>query len=613
MNPSRKERGDIVEIRVHGIGLHRAYSALDEPPLESNHVQIVTAPIIEHPLYLINWSRASRNRGSRILGSFIWYLSFPFTLVNTVGYMGVPRTLSRTFLRMVVVITSVWLATAVTVWGSAIVETIIEPFTSHANRYVSAFLICALIPGTVIAAISYRQIVQRKTSTKVGYCSAVACVLAVAAVAWLLYLNNASALPGKRQETYRQIHGGFQSFSLQENPQDPVKWVVTSAAIPLLLAMLIGLFILIRRGRSTEHGASYSGAVLVIFLSVLLVVTVGSIVRQIASAVVKYADNYIGNTIPSAAPHVFTGFWFDLIPAASVGFFVLFLTFALFVYGLNVGSVRSRARGYRRSRDGIPQIVKRESVVHNLLSHVGVLLPIAVIVSAIAILSAVVIVSFAGRIVSPDIVIKYQLILLTLVVVIRFDWLYHSWTKLRIFCEMVGDIAGFWAPDIVPLACDSYRPAAIEAIGSLVSQNPRASVALVGHSQGSVLCVWYVSQLCNDEQQTVEVEALIAGKSNRITLVTCGSPVQSLYATFFPAFFDKELFERVSRSSCEWLNFWRRTDPIATPVLVGDNDEPRVYNCDITELATEPTLGHSHYWRDVRMNYHVRRALGTMP
>ena len=108
-----------------------------------------------------------------------------------------------------------------------------------------------------------------------------------------------------------------------------------------------------------------------------------------------------------------------------------------------------------------------------------------------------------------------------------------AWIK-SIF-EMVADIAGFWSPRSVPLAGASYRAILLEGIDSAIEQADKDPVTLVGHSQGSVVCAWCMFSL--------------RGPQPRITLFTCGSPLWSLYAAFFPTYFGRALFQRVAANS----------------------------------------------------------------
>lgn len=84
-----------LEIRVHGIGDHDAWSALGSAPLADvpggPKADVTCPPILpKHRLWLINWSRRSRRAAG-----LLWYVALPFSLVNVAGYMephrGEPR------------------------------------------------------------------------------------------------------------------------------------------------------------------------------------------------------------------------------------------------------------------------------------------------------------------------------------------------------------------------------------------------------------------------------------------------------------------------------------------------------------------------------------------
>jgi pimeloyl-ACP methyl ester carboxylesterase len=157
---------------------------------------------------------------------------------------------------------------------------------------------------------------------------------------------------------------------------------------------------------------------------------------------------------------------------------------------------------------------------------------------------------------------------------------------------MVADIAGFWTPRWAPLAGASYRSVITDALDAAVEESEPGPITLVGHSQGSVICAWYVSRL--DRSQ------------DRITLFTCGSPLRSLYSTFFPEYFGHEFFESVAATSKagQWYNYWRLTDPIATAL-------PDAHNRDLTERADQPLRGHGEYWQEPLMRADVDGVLGV--
>jgi hypothetical protein len=134
-----------------------------------------------------------------------------------------------------------------------------------------------------------------------------------------------------------------------------------------------------------------------------------------------------------------------------------------------------------------------------------------------------------------------------------------------------------------------------------------------------VICAWYVHELNRLESLRADDPA---GKTpaskrhplwwasntdiSRTHLVTCGSPLSSLYATFFPLHFNQAFFCTVAGSVASWDNFWRSSDPIATP-LAQELPEPdagaepcAIYDLWLADPARRRNvrLKHSDYWVD---------------
>ena len=118
-----------IEMRVHGIGDHDIYSALGAPTYsgsDKSRVRIGKPQALpEHPLLLVNWSRASRSINRNVA----WYLAFPFTLMNVAGYMGPLRIRDAYFLRLGIAFSGICITASMAIWGCVIVETILEAFT----------------------------------------------------------------------------------------------------------------------------------------------------------------------------------------------------------------------------------------------------------------------------------------------------------------------------------------------------------------------------------------------------------------------------------------------------------------------------------------------------
>jgi hypothetical protein len=167
------------------------------------------------------------------------------------------------------------------------------------------------------------------------------------------------------------------------------------------------------------------------------------------------------------------------------------------------------------------------------------------------------------------------------------------WLALAVLQEVLGktaDAAGFWPVRDHPLSGASYRRAVLAGIEAEAGRLSPERVALVGHSQGSVICAWLAA----------ETGALRGCRE--LHLVTTGSPLASLYAGFFPAYFTPAWFARVAARSASWANFWRSTDPVGTPV-------PEAVNAELTDPDRYGTVhGHGGYWNAPEVINHVAQV-----
>jgi hypothetical protein len=111
-----------------------------------------------------------------------------------------------------------------------------------------------------------------------------------------------------------------------------------------------------------------------------------------------------------------------------------------------------------------------------------------------------------------------------------------------------------------------------------------------------VLCAWLVAKRPK------------LGRGPQIHLITCGSPLHSLYEVFFPTEIGKHTFEHIAQNA-SWTNFWRDTDPIATPV----GDDETTQNVQLRDPADGAngarTRGHKDYWIEPMLIAHVEKAL----
>ncbi|MBM0232906.1 hypothetical protein JNW91_14170 [Micromonospora sp. STR1_7] len=122
----------------------------------------------------------------------------------------------------------------------------------------------------------------------------------------------------------------------------------------------------------------------------------------------------------------------------------------------------------------------------------------------------------------------------------------------RRYVGVLWDLGTFWPRGAHPFAPPCYAERAVpelaKRISYLVEQGER--VLLAGHSHGSVLLAATVLQLP-------------PRITDRVALLTYGSPLGRLYSRLFPAYADdaalREIGERVG---WRWVNLWRDTDPI---------------------------------------------------
>lgn len=163
------------------------------------------------------------------------------------------------------------------------------------------------------------------------------------------------------------------------------------------------------------------------------------------------------------------------------------------------------------------------------------------------------------------------------VVAVLAVFLRHRLPSLSKVMGGFADVVGFWPVEHHPLGGVSYRRSTLAGVSHAVGTT--AHVVLVGHSQGSVVCAWWLAK--HEEPPP------------RVSLVTCGSPLASLYQRFFPSHFTTTFFDTVIARSPDWKNFWRATDPIATPVPNADNTE-----LDDPRQDSTTVLGHSDDWTD---------------
>lgn len=631
----RKRRGHRgVEVRVHGIGDHSPYSALGRPnykELVDSRVWIGQVPHVpDHPLRLVNWSRANR----KITRHLSWYLAFPFTLLNLAGYME-PKDRSRHIMRAGIGIAGLCLTVSMAAWLSVMIETAWQAL-GHGDDRLTAVLLQAAGPGLLIAFIVYRMLAGRALVDRAGNLISLASIGVLAAMIVFLHSRPAMRAGG-------WLHDLVTPFG---DPGSPVATmsaiVVATTAVGLVVALCLCVCGLWKK----NNGAAFAGAAVLVLVAITLLHAAGSMLRMFISSVVRYVPNA---SHPQPAAHVpkdssiksvllpgpddfgnelvtrtVNALQIDLVP---LFFFAMVALFAV-AFWLELLKGRKRS-GMMKNHPSADRRTKAASGTHELVISLPARMPVpaTLAIAATPVVWTLLYDGFghARAWLLAELLVVLQVAGAIAIVLIIMRRPERFADQLRSVFGSVADIAGFWAPDLHPLAGASYRRPLLagirQAINDLVLEFPNDPIALVGHSQGSVVCAWFVRGGHWTEQPTegmTDREALKADvhrltytpRSDRIALFTCGSPLSTLYRTFFPRYFDEAFFEKtwsMTYKSSLWRNYWRKTDPIGSWVPTKRPFD----NIDVTERIDEETFGHGEYWRNQRLRDAIDRFFDT--
>ncbi|WP_131722363.1 hypothetical protein [Mycolicibacterium chubuense] len=590
------------EIRVHGVGDHANFSALGRPGYENrrkSQVVICEPPQLpSHHLLLIAWSRANRH----LTRTLWWYLLFPFTLINLAGYMAPRRRRQSLILQACISMVSVILTVSLAAWLIVIVETVWLPFVGPVEDVDARLVVCMSGPLAVAAVIVKRLRRNDVTSGCGAVCSSVHLV-ALAALAVVCYWRPA------------------QWTSWFSDPFDPMTCLLIGSS-GLVLAIALALSGVAVHAQVTasdmwakRDASALAGAALLLLLATAVLHTAASLIRLVIEWMARLLndirDGVTNSDHPVSAvaqagaqrvergrrelphlllPHLDGLSRIDLL----LGFFgVLVVILGVGVLGATAVNLWLRAPG---SGSAAPRDPDRRSMSkwHSILRHAPACLSFVMLATATLTLAAWVGLAMLLRHTDNAAILACRNIILVVgIAVIGFLIIRRperAAESLKVIFEMVADIAGFWQPRSVPLAGASYRLILMDGIDEAIRHAGVHPVALVGHSQGSVICAWYM--------------ATRRAPQSRITLYTCGCPLWSLYAAFFPAYFGRDFFANVARNSAgrRWFNYWRLTDPIATAL-------PFAHDDDVTELRSAPLFGHGEYWREPQLRADIDAAL----
>jgi len=154
---------------------------------------------------------------------------------------------------------------------------------------------------------------------------------------------------------------------------------------------------------------------------------------------------------------------------------------------------------------------------------------------------------------------------------------------------ILWNLGTFWPRATHPLAppcyCERTLPDLIYRMTWLAPRDEDL-VVLSTHSQGTVIGAALVLQLDPAQQA-------------RTAFITYGSPLQRLYARFFPAYFNAKVFSQIGealtgtagdqepdRRRWPWRNLFRASDPIGGPVRHRYPASENLYDNDVIAALT---------------------------
>lgn len=159
---------------------------------------------------------------------------------------------------------------------------------------------------------------------------------------------------------------------------------------------------------------------------------------------------------------------------------------------------------------------------------------------------------------------------------------------------VLWDLGNFWPRWFHPFAPPTYSDTAVTKLRNDVRQglDDGTRVLLAPHSQGSIIASASV--------------AYLDGPSDRLALLTYGSPLSRLYPQVFPAVYTKEMQGAMCArlgspggSSLRWLNLWRSADPIGGPIEGSPTGAPSAWQAALRDVDVEVEVrcgrNHSDY------------------
>lgn len=614
-----------VELRVHGMGDKRPLDSMGSGPVVASRFprgpDTVQPPRLpDHELRLLNWSRTSRRwaRGA------VWFAAIPYSLVNVAGQTadaknGVAKDLATVTLVSIVHLVGLVVTLSGLFWSLFIAETVLRYFAFGRVPGLGTWVLSAVVVVFVVMIIVRAMYLLRKSDTKFDAPRAwvaVAHVVVTAAFGAVVVMFPPShwqftAPYGLGLLTYPRplvdrylsnqafcelLHDHPSEFGSYVNPVN--SFMVASVGIVALCSFVLLAIALSTRGGQARR-TSFAGAAMLLGCAVGLMHAVAGSLRLAILWALTYLDQFelfgwinrgaglngAGTLLrgydPSCTPT--SGEWF---PNSFIGLaLVAALIFVVAFVAVNL--IGTNSAGLPGALTALEFFKYSHRLVASIPHKLALALLLALIVwfglvaltvwsrfhDVVLIAAIVVIVAHAGAFLS-------------------ISFLFFN-GRARQIGATAADIIGFWPVRWHPLAGRSYRPPVVDGINDELDSQEARSTALVGHSQGSVISAWLISQRSKPSDVTLH-------------LVTCGSPLHSLYEMFFPAYVNDDFYRDVAANVDSWTNFYRETDPIGTafgrPGLVTDVllVDPPESAADATVATPPPSrpLNHSNYWTD---------------
>lgn len=615
------------EVRIHGIGNHPVYSALGSPrrsdgrfldPKDKEPAVVRPATDREpHDVWLLAWTRWSRS-----INSVTWYLGLPFTLCNTAGAMGSPRTGGKVT-RAAAIVIGLLLTVGAFFWSVNAVETAMWKLRLPSHLLgiplpSLAFLTITGIWSVLLLRRAFGPWFTAPEQSPLGRHLAAAHlgVLWVSAIA-VMIVKPARSRGSCLGEESPSCLAWWSDWTIV------LGWMTILLSVALALAIAVGAL-----GRSSRTWADVSsapslGAAITLLAASVLLHAAGSVTTLLVDWICTYLQGIppvrgrIAEAVPLLRAYDYKNLLFsgrDTLAAVwvPIGWLLVLVLLLRFVWTRLrkrvVGPATLRAAAQRTAARH-HQVITEPGARRFAITFLMVLTVLIALATAMLIgLGQVQEIVARGKAPSTGLQILWRTTVVgmhALVVLLPFSLLSGD---VRAAIAVGSDVVGYWPIAHHPLAAPPYRFETLRAAVAEVQELPRPLV-IVGHSQGSVLAFGLIDEL-----------AQRGWPREDLGLVTCGSPLSSLYSAYFPTHFPIEARTRVGSSVRQWNNFWRETDPIATPMSRSDVESTTTGSTvarpvddvipDGDSRSGEPILRvHGDYWLEPEQIAAVRAAV----